>query len=617
MNRKPKIICFSVLMSFLTLYSEGQIPSKAWRDHLPYGHGDRLAEYDHRIFCATVDGSLYSYNLNDRSTQKHSKVNGLSDAEISTIGASESTNTFLIGYSNGNVDLIRNDSIINIPDIKRKMITGSKAINNVYFKDQYAYLACGFGIVVCDLAEQEIKETYLFGPNGSQITVNDITSDGTYLYVATLEGIYKAELHDPNLLDFNAWKKMQGLPAPDAGYQYIAFFRGGLLTLYHDEISGTDQIISFNDISWEIWENSVQDQYEYFGEQRGLLIMSFDDRIKIFDSAGTMIKDFVSYFGRHVLVDSNMGLWYAAWFGGLVMLDEAGNGSLISVQGPTYRDVGDVEALAGNVWVGAGTFNTYHTGYGAFSFIDEKWAEYNGNSIPAMKDFLNISDIAIDPTDPSHVVGGSFGYGIAEFKDGQLISIENESGGVLKAATGITGPGYLLISGTDIDAEGNIYAAGSQSETGLYKKPVGGEWQVIETEFDGFQYSTGVGNILATREGQIWLLFNNDNILVFKESNGVATEERLFAVRNQEGNLLDKIYSIAEDHEGNIWIGTNKGPAIYSNTPEIFEESRLTAFQPVISRNDGTNLGSLLLSGEQINDIEVDGADRKWIATQR
>jgi hypothetical protein len=181
MKNEGRIIWFSVLMICLAFHSEGQIPSKAWRDHLPYGHGKRIAEFDQRIFCATMDGSLYSYNLKDRSTQKHSKVNGLSDAEISTIGSSESTNTFLIGYSNGNMDIIRNDSIINIPDIKRKMITGSKAINSVYFKDQYAYLACGFGIVVCDLNAKEIKETYLFGPGGSQIGVNDITSDGTWL----------------------------------------------------------------------------------------------------------------------------------------------------------------------------------------------------------------------------------------------------------------------------------------------------------------------------------------------------------------------------------------------------------------------------------------------------
>ena len=93
-----------------------------------------------------------------------------------------------------------------------KTITGDKSVNNIFFNQTYAYLACGFGVVLVDLNRIVIKDTYFFGPGGSQIKVNDITFDGTYLYAATIEGIYKADHRNPNLVDYNAWSRLTTLP---------------------------------------------------------------------------------------------------------------------------------------------------------------------------------------------------------------------------------------------------------------------------------------------------------------------------------------------------------------------------------------------------------------------
>jgi len=598
--------------------TEAQVPTGAWRDHLPYAHARQLAEYDNRIFCATTDGSLFSYSLRDHSITKHSKVNGLSDADISAIGASGVSGTFVAGYANGNIDLIRNDSVINLPDIKRKMIMGDKSVNNIFFIDDYAYLACDFGIVVIDLQRQEIKDTYLFGPNGTQITVNAITTDGTFLFAATEQGIFRAALNDPNLLDFNAWHRMNGLPDPQAAYGYVAVFNSRLFTLYRDPVSGFDQIIIFGENQWSTWQHSVQDHYEYMGQEKGFLIASTADHTRIYDSQDNLVREIISYFARHVLIDSKNSLWYAALFGGLVMVDSDGNGSVLVPQGPAYRDVGDIEVLDGKVWVAGGTFNSQWSGYGAYSLIDEKWLEYNGNRIPELKDFLNISEISIDPLNPGHIIGGSYGYGIAEFVDGVLVNIEDENDGVLKPVTGYESqPGYVRITGTDFNKDGTVYAVGSNAETAVYRKTRDGNWSAVDVEYDGFGFQINTGEILAHSLGQLWVLITNREILVLTEENGVVTNERNFQVKNQEGQIADFILSIAEDKDGDIWVGTNIGPFIYFNPEEIFDLPGVTGYQPVIPRNDGTNFASLLLSSEQINDIEVDGANRKWLATEK
>lgn len=45
---------------------------------------------------------------------------------------------------------------------------------------------------------------------------------------------------------------------------------------------------------------------------------------------------------------------------------------------------------------------------------------------------------------------------------------------------------------------------------------------------------------------------------------------------------------------------------------DLFNPSKCEAILPVVQQN---NVAGLLLANEQINDIKVDGADRKWFAT--
>jgi hypothetical protein len=227
------LLCFFILPG---VFSFSQIPNGTWRDHLPYGNAKKIAEIGNKIYCAT-NGGMFSYNKSDNSLQRYSKVNGLSDIDISTFGYSEETQTLLVAYMDGNLDLIRNDSIYNLPDIRIKSITGDKSINNIYFNKKYAYLACNFGVVMVDLNRIVIKDTYFFGPGGSQIKVNDIASDGQFLYAATFEGIYKADINNPNLVDFNAWSRLKDLPDGNAEYKNVVVFNGKLFTFYRNPVT--------------------------------------------------------------------------------------------------------------------------------------------------------------------------------------------------------------------------------------------------------------------------------------------------------------------------------------------------------------------------------------------
>ena len=88
-------------------------------------------------------------------------------------------------------------------------------------------------------------------------------------------------------------------------------------------------------------------------------------------------------------------------------------------------------------------------------------------------------------------------------------------------------------------------------------------------------------------------------------------------ITNQDGTSYspDEYYALAEDYEGYIWVATQLGPFVITD-PDNFASNDFTYEQVKVNRNDGSGLADYLLSGIAINAIAIDGANRKWFATQ-
>ena len=75
-----------------------------------------------------------------------------------------------------------------------------------------------------------------------------------------------------------------------------------------------------------------------------------------------------------------------------------------------------------------------------------------------------------------------------------------------------------------------------------------------------------------------------------------------------------RVYCIAEDLDGEIWVGTDKGIGIFYNPSAIFSGNNFDAQQILITEGE---YGQYLLSEEKVKCITVDGANRKWIGTEK
>ena len=175
-----------------SLFTLAQIGVGEWRDHFSFFYALAITESPNKVFVASESG-VFSFDKNSNNIEKLTKVNMLSDIGVSEIAYSEENKVLVVGYSNGNLDLVFENEKFNLADIKREAINGSKSIHHILFIDEYAYLACGFGIVVVNIEKREIKETYYIGNLGTAVSVNQLAFDNDFLYAATNQGVYIAD----------------------------------------------------------------------------------------------------------------------------------------------------------------------------------------------------------------------------------------------------------------------------------------------------------------------------------------------------------------------------------------------------------------------------------------
>jgi hypothetical protein len=79
------------------------------------------------------------------------------------------------------------------------------------------------------------------------------------------------------------------------------------------------------------------------------------------------------------------------------------------------------------------------------------------------------------------------------------------------------------------------------------------------------------------------------------------------------GNLpSENITAIAVDFDNEIWIGTENGFVVLYNSNGIFNSNYIDASRILVNFEGNVEE---LLNGTAITDIEIDGGNRKWIAT--
>ena len=90
----------------------------------------------------------FYYNTISGEITKLSKANGLHEVKISAFDYDAATNTAIIGYKSGNLDVVTADGVTYVVDIPLLKVTGSKTINNISINGDKAVISVGYGVSI-------------------------------------------------------------------------------------------------------------------------------------------------------------------------------------------------------------------------------------------------------------------------------------------------------------------------------------------------------------------------------------------------------------------------------------------------------------------------------------
>lgn len=598
---------------------EGQQLIGNWKSHLSFAEAVQVADAGKGIYCATKSG-LFFYDRNDHTVGIHTKVEGLSDQEVSSVVYAGDRGILIVGYRNANIDLIEGAEVYNMPDIKRKQLTGNKTINNLMVVGDFAYLSCGFGIVVLNLEKREILDTYYIGENGGQSNVYDMAFDGTWLYAATEQGVFRADINSPNLIDYNNWSRIQDLPYPGGIYNAITWFGGSLYTSLGNESGDADSLYYYESGSWHSFQGPETGHISQLGKSNDKLVVVKGNHVSLYDAGRNKVRDLILSGPGYAIEDQDNILWVADRFSGMVRA-EGENVTTILPNGPLSNEVMSVSIMDNIVYTVAGGVtsawnNTFN--HAELNVMDQ--GEWHGSSSVEYRDLIQVTT---DPADKYHVFVASWGYGLLEYRNGELIQVFRADNSTLQSidVESDTNEIYYRLGGTVFDRDRNLWVTNTGVAEPVSVRKTNGQW--ASYDMDGQLDVSTLGRIINTRNDHKWILCPRNQGLFAFTVNGTLDDisddrYRKFDVVDADGVTIDnQVYSFAEDKDGVIWVGTETGIVVYYNPSMVFEEERFYGQRIIVPRNDGSGLADILLQNERVTAIAIDGANRKWIGTAK
>ena len=590
-----------------------QTPVGTWSDHLIYNKAENLAVGTKEVYAST-GSSIIIYNREFDELRKLSRINGLTETGIRTIGWSEEYNTLIIAYSSTNVDLVTGNAIYNIPDISRKYIPGKKEINRIRTSGRYAFLASSFGIVVIDLIRKEIYDTWKPGDNTRTAEVWDLTFGDGKIYAATDMGLYYAGASGEGLSYSGNWSPENKLPNPKGNYNALLFTGKRLYAnrsgenFYGDSlyvIGTTSSLFSYES---GLFNNSIEPGPDGFTVASG-------GSVKYYSSEGILVKNITGYSHGtpdiSMAVADNRDIWIADRSSGLLRMKNMSEPVLMTLPGPVSNEAINITSLNGKTIISRGgvdaSWNNLWKPFNVSVYENNSWMLLtSGPNNDAMR-------AVIDPANSNHFFVSTWGSGILEFENDKLVkNYTDANSGLLNI---IPGSPYVRTCGLAMDNKGYLWVAQPEVHGTIKALKPDGTWIVNPVTVS----APIVGDLIITRAGHKWLTLPRGNGLFVLDDNDTPESfgddvSKKMLVSDSENKVFSSVFSIAEDLDGNIWIGTDQGPVVYYSPERIFSTD-LEAYRIKIPRNDGSGLADYMLGTEIITSIAVDGANRKWIGT--
>jgi hypothetical protein len=628
---KKRIFITGFLLFSFTVTIWSQLAMGKWSTHFAYNSVSQIAQSDNKIY-AISDGALFSVDKLDGNMEFYSKLSGLNDATVSRIEYDKVDKLLLIIYNDGNIDILSNGGVTNLPDFYNKQMSSSKTVNQIQFYENKAYLSCNFGIIVLNMQKKEVTDTYYIGPNASEVKVLNTTINNGSIYALTTSTIFQASITNPQLVNYAVWSTTTGLPG-SGNLQKIASFGGQLILLrggylYKQEAnnSWTPVLPGVSATDFNVTNTSLN-----VFTPNALYLLDNLFNSKQVTNIGT-ISD-VEY-------DTQNNIYYfAANSLGIISYKQVSNETptinYFKPNGPAVNIPWNMIFSGKKLFVvPGGRWSAQNNTLGEVMMYENGiWTNILGNTIQSQtgQQVLDFMNVAVDPTDNGHFYVTSYGTGLYEFRNNTFYRLYNESNSTINSIFSGS-PLYMRLDGAVYDQNNNLFLANTSANYGIKVLLANGTWTQLFYACASSKPTLGGITISNQNPNQKWIasVRSTPGIAIF-DDNGTIKDQSddksvfiypfTYPEQDNNGNTkLTQIYpnqvsTIVQDKNGVMWVGTDVGPFLFSDLTNVYN-SNYTCSRVKIPRNDSTNLADYLLVGENIQAIAIDGANRKWLGTK-
>ncbi len=621
----------------LALLVQGASASAQWTDHTSFSQCDMTAVAAGLPVCGNSNGLFY-YDSSESLLGKLTKVNHLSSVNISAIGSAD--DYLVVGYSDGDIDLVNLSSLTttNIPELRVSDVFSQKSINAVTANGSCVYLAFASGIIELNVPKAEIRSTWRI--SGSGLNVADVCVADGYIFAATSSGVYKASLSSSALEDPRQWSL---LDEPSGEVCALAALGGSLYAVCGDK--GSECHV------WQIplGEGEAHDaltvnSFRSLTSDDNRLYVTTSQSVLVYDSSLSLISSIasISQSGGGELVSSPAFRSASPVSDDLVAIADLNEGLILSSlsavghaycpNGPLSNSSYDIYGVGSDIYAtGPGRGNSYTSAGNKTTFSVFHNGEWTTSEAASYYDGRDPVYFTSDPV-TGQVYLTTFGSGLYEIEDYKLATQYNTSNSNIEVGRN----GSAATDAVCVDKYRNLYVHNLFTTNGIKIKDKEGDWtgisygpmtdcpaalgMVVASNNNVWYWSSRMGtqfvcvfNINGTPE-------TDDDDLFMSTVSGYGSQSQCVGTFSLEDassgeTVGTRATAVAIDANDNVWVGTTAGLLVTTDNSTMLSSGSVTFNRIKVPRNDGTNLADYLLDGQFIYDIKVDGANRKWIAT--
>ena len=604
--------------------------SRSWTAHTSFREVTGLSTADGGVIWVASTGGVFSYDPGNGEINRYTAAEGLYDINVQALAWDTKRQVLWVGYVNGIFDRldVSTGDVSSFFDIYRSERFPTKTINAMEVLGDSLLIATGFGLVVFDPVDNEVRDTYsrlgtfTAATAVNDVAVNTIPSGERGLWLGTDAGVAFASLSGQSLQDPSSWTSERSFfpntKVTHLVYQHDRLYVGTIAGLGKRTANGMYERVGTNTrpiLDLDILDDQV------------LAVTQF--RLRAYDINGVESIPVSGYEDlQSVGVDASGNVWLGDADSGLSHYIRAGSATSLDLvsrelypAGPFDSPFGDLAISPdGNLWAAA-QLGVPRSGFYRMK-SGHDWTNFTGRFVEELSGRGSYWRVHVDGQ--GNAWAASRGAGLAQVSPEDVVTVYDQSNSTLLPAAGTQS--YIIVGGVASEQDGTLWVTNTISPYPLHVRSADGTWsRLLPPQCSGTSQTTALGDILVDSNGIKWIvLLDQGNLMITRgvlvlDTNDTPEDgsDDVCTYYSEPGSNGvgfpgSQISSLTEDLSGRIWVGTNEGPAYFRSTAFSANDPSIAAVWPIWQ--DRT-LGSYVLNGLAVNDIAVDPSNRLWMAT--